>query len=927
MKSKKLGLLILLLFLAVGFAAVTTNLILNGNTKIGMGDFDVFFSQAYPDDSDDHIEISEDKHSLTFNTRVLSMASVDEHDSSIFHYQIANNSADYDADVELRINIESTIDYAEYIESVLLYEEDGTEVEITDGTTVTIPAKSFKDGIIQIYLLKPVTEDAVITFGVDLFALPTTRLASAAPGMTDVMSYQTLAAGLYDTNMNLIKTWDELKQEETIYVSDEGELYSNYTGSNGYNMNVTGGYGGTSGSPKASLIDMNNVVGKLNSILSVGHIGGIGETDIYSYFNSHNTSCPNLNGVLVVDEEVNSTRAYNFTCPSLKAVVFKKIDSDTVDNNQLGFAGIKVFNGIPENGHVYGYNTGNYFSAGNAVIKGEWAYDVNDPTRIVAYLGNNTNIVIPDGITEIYGPAFSYIEIEDITFPESLNKLGDGAFANILNDSITIPGTVNEIGSYIINNSKVTDVTLIDGIKRIGSYAFYYSGLNEIYVPNSVTSIGEEAFGAIKSLYYTGSAPNDNDNWGAKFLNPYINGDFVYADEELSILQGYEGRDKNVVVPDGVVSIIKDAFSYKALESITLPNTLLEIHDSPFENYNYDVLEIPSSVVSIDNNAFDGVFLIKYHGSATFDDDNRNWGATYLNHYKIDGMIISEDGKNLVKYYSPYFDSNSTTIELTIPDGVENISAYAFKNELHIRKVFIPNSVKSIGENTFEYTHIDEITVPSTVESIGNDAFDHVMNILYDGSLTGDSGYNDEIFGAYHKNAYLENTFIYEDSTKKKVIDSTYRNKKVGNIDMVIPEGVEEIGDSAFASISKITSLSLPTSLRTIGPSAFHYCGINSRIIIPNGVESIGRGAFASNTPNYIYIPSSVRSIGVSAFIKYSFTTGLTGDVVFEEHGKWCINPSDSNLRYHEGDYFNDTQAVFNELVLQGNNSTWERVD
>ena len=144
---------------------------------------------------------------------------------------------------------------------------------------------------------------------------------------------------------------------------------------------------------------------------------------------------------------------------------------------------------------------------------------------------------------------------------------------------------------------------------------------------------------------------------------------------------------------------------------------------------------------------------------------------------------------------------------------------------------------------------------------------------------------------------------------------------------MVIPEGVEEIGDSAFASILRITSLTLPTSLRTIGPSAFHYCGINSRIIIPNGVESIGRGAFASNTPNYIYIPSSVRSIGVSAFIKYSFTTSLTGDVVFEEHGKWCINPSDSNLRYHEGDYFNDTQAVFNELVLQGNNSTWERVD
>jgi hypothetical protein len=95
-----------------------------------------------------------------------------------------------------------------------------------------------------------------------------------------------------------------------------------------------------------------------------------------------------------------------------------------------------------------------------------------------------------------------------------------------------------------------------DGIQKIGENAFTYNGLvKTITVPDSVTSIGIDAFKKIHCLYYHGSLESEAEGykyWGADFFNPYINGDFIYYDEGLTILEGYEGNGGDIVIPDGV---------------------------------------------------------------------------------------------------------------------------------------------------------------------------------------------------------------------------------------------------------------------------------------------------------------------------------------------------------------------------------------
>ena len=88
-------------------------------------------------------------------------------------------------------------------------------------------------------------------------------------------------------------------------------------------------------------------------------------------------------------------------------------------------------------------------------------------------------------------------------------------------------------------------------------------------------------------------------------------------------------------------------------------------------------------------------------------------------------------------------------------------------------------------------------------------------------------------------------TTITLPSTLKTIGTAAFR-KCTGLINSLnIPEGVTAIGDFAFMECSSFTNLVLPQTLETIGDYAFRKCeGLNSELLLPKGVTSIGRGAF-----------------------------------------------------------------------------------
>ena len=66
-----------------------------------------------------------------------------------------------------------------------------------------------------------------------------------------------------------------------------------------------------------------------------------------------------------------------------------------------------------------------------------------------------------------------------------------------------------------------------------------------------------------------------------------------------------------------------------------------------------------------------------------------------------------------------------------------------------------------------------------------------------------------------------------------------------GLTSLTIPSSVTSIDNSAFSGCSGLTSLTIPSSVTSIGESAFEGCSGLTSLTIPSSVTSIGRAAFA----------------------------------------------------------------------------------
>ena len=104
----------------------------------------------------------------------------------------------------------------------------------------------------------------------------------------------------------------------------------------------------------------------------------------------------------------------------------------------------------------------------------------------------------------------------------------------------------------------------------------------------------------------------------------------------------------------------------------------------------------------------------------------------------------------------------------------------------------------------------------------------------------------------------------YEDMFANDTPGGVYRNRITT---IVIENGVTSIGDYAFAQCTSLASVTIPSSVTSIG-SAFGSCSSLTSIVLPEGITSIGEYMFAECTSlASVTIPSSVTSIGESAFV------------------------------------------------------------
>ena len=94
---------------------------------------------------------------------------------------------------------------------------------------------------------------------------------------------------------------------------------------------------------------------------------------------------------------------------------------------------------------------------------------------------------------------------------------------------------------------------------------------------------------------------------------------------------------------------------------------------------------------------------------------------------------------------------------------------------------------------------------------------------------------------------------------------------------LTLPAGITSIGISAFSHCSGLTSLTLPDGITSIGKSAFRGCSGLTSLTLPDGITSINYGTFSDCSGlTSINLPASITEIGENAFANCSGLTSLT---------------------------------------------------
>lgn len=516
-------------------------------------------------------------------------------------------------------------------------------------------------------------------------------------------------------------------------------------------------------------------------------------------------------------------------------------------------------------------------------------------------------IVIPEGVEKIGSGAFyACTSLEKVTMADSVKELGTSAFLGCISLSdVTLSNSLRELPSEVFSYCQtLEDIALPESLEIIGSNAFYgCTAIETFTLPASITSIGSGAFtGCLAATDFEGfentklTAVSD-----ALFSNCTSLTEIKLPETVTSIGSGAFAVCENlsdIYIPNGVKEIGYMALSY-TLWYKYLADDFCVVGDGVLikSNYNPNLSEVAGTV------DLSGLGIKSIGNSCFIDATALDMGASY-------GYAYPANVKNIV-----------------IPEGVETIGAYSFLGCRNISEVSLPSTLTTIGASAFAGAESISISFDNcdSLTYIGSEAFygckgmnditlgENVAYIGYD-AFASTGAYDKFIENA--KNSGKENDFFVVgdgilvwayvgkgaaklvipegvkliaggacagwdsgDATYIETYETTTNLSEAGKVkhrltyavtELVLPEGLEIIGESAFKRMIALEALNFPESLEQIEASAFYACGTVSSLSFGNNLKYIGDQAFSYSSAEKVILPESVQYVGSAAFAQCS---------------------------------------------------------
>ena len=417
--------------------------------------------------------------------------------------------------------------------------------------------------------------------------------------------------------------------------------------------------------------------------------------------------------------------------------------------------------------------------------------------------------------------------------------LGENAFINQQLENIYIPKTVKIIEKNCFNSDKLETVFFEGEVPLIDVSAFEcLCGATifcDINYKNEFYNVFSSAIGNDCTIKTFGKLNTKPVKTAVEIKKEVPIFDFESNQNGGYTLVRYNGDEENVVIPAEFMGKPVTKIGFEALytdkrfsniKSVVVPDSVTEIDDWAFYRcFNMETIVLSKNLVKIGENAFqncDALKEINLGAKVQFIEDMAfsmceslekiNVSSENEFYKDIDGVLFDKSGKILINY-----PSGKLQELYKVPVGTEIIKNDSFRlhytnNTCALKKVYLPSSLKEIGQRAFMQSSIELIEYKKGVK-VGNNA--------YDGC----------------------------------------KNAKTVNID----DGVTEISDGALSGLEKCENIVLPESLQKIGRYSFERLGAKN-VLLPSSLKTICNNAFENSNLENVIIPSSLSEIGRHAF-------------------------------------------------------------
>ena len=349
------------------------------------------------------------------------------------------------------------------------------------------------------------------------------------------------------------------------------------------------------------------------------------------------------------------------------------------------------------------------------------------------------------------------------------------------------------------------------------------------------------------------------------------------AVDETTLVSGVGLADPDgvYVVPDGITFINEGAFANDTtLKKVVMPSSVKGIGAGAFYGCTYlKEVVMTDGVTSIGASAFAGCM------SLTEIDISK--GLTELLPYTfyycraLEEITLPSGMKSVGSYC---FAGCTALYEVDFNEALESVGTSAFAACSSLRKLtgFENTSLTAIGDSAFmQCVALKRVELPATVTAVGLGSFIYCSNLT---DVVIPSGVTYIGMMAFTATPwYSENTdkfFIVGDGVLIKSTFNPNSAEEAGTLDLT-GLGIKSIGHSCFANAS---SSSVSSS------DGYQFCGNIKYVVIPEGVTDVGSSAFYECTNiKKVSLPSTLESIGSSAFFSGSDGVFMNAEISFDK--------------------------------------------